>query len=273
MDAVNALRMGSGNRAIDKELWRETFFDGESVHPGHCRQEFAPQFVTPDLADVQRDGGAAAVHCVEAMPVTANRLNITANRLGWASDLRVVHAAMASDDGSMFFPNVKDKVGIENMGFDDCKRNKSGCTQVVQHRLDTCIEQFIDRTSPIDFLSIDVEGYDWEVLRGAEKTLSRIQCLEFEHNWRGTWQKCNLSTAVNELKRAGFMCYWAGTNGNIWRITDCWLDFYDLKFWSNVACVNIKAPAAKELALRMEEIFRTTLEKGKTVRFNSPTSS
>jgi hypothetical protein len=121
----------------------------------------------------------------------------------------------------------------------------------------------------IDFLSIDVEGYDGLVLKGASKTLSRVRYLEFEYNWKGPWKTISLSSTVGTLKEAGFVCYWPGTHRNIWRITDCWLNHYDLKFFSNVACVNVHDPSTNELVQLMERMFQETMEKGDAIRYDN----
>ena len=81
------------------------------------------------------------------------------------------------------------------------------------------------------------------------------------------WQKTQLSQAIATLKDQGFVCYWAGANGNAWRLTDCFLDYYNLKFWSNVACVNKRMEDASFIANRLEELFLQTLAKGESLSF------
>jgi hypothetical protein len=114
----------------------------------------------------------------------------------------------------------------------------------------------------VDFLSIDVEGYDWPVIQGGTATLQGVRYLEFEYHAKGVWgkQTTKLSEVVQHLKQAGFVCYWAGQH-KLWRITDCWLEEYNRKkCWSNVACV----PASHlDLANRMEELFETCLEEAR----------
>ena len=120
-----------------------------------------------------------------------------------------------------------------------------------------------DDIMPINYLSIDVEGYDYEVLMGANKTLPHVHYLEFEYNWVGAWKDTTLSQAIQHLDTEfGFTCYWAGFNDTIWRITNCWLDHYDVKFWSNVACVNRNAIEVRDVAHDMERLFNETLRRG-----------
>jgi hypothetical protein len=58
---------------------------------------------------------------------------------------------------------------------------KRFCKRIKQYKFDT--SQFVLPTSqPIDFLSIDVEGFDWDVLLGANRTLDEVNYLEFGYN-------------------------------------------------------------------------------------------
>ena len=141
--------------------------------------------------------------------------------------------------------------------------------------IDTFVERNLpnDNNSLFDFLSIDVEGFDFAVLMGGPQLLQRTKYIEFEYNWKGQWKDHKLSAAIDMLKDTGFVCYWAGAYGHIWRITDCWLDYYDLKFWSNVACVNMRIPEAAPLTARMEELFQETLDAGQTIQYNTQNTS
>ncbi len=98
----------------------------------------------------------------------------------------VVHAAMAKEDGSVFFPRDVG-VGLENMGIGnaDCsKGNSSRCIGVKMYSLDTYVDTFVPKGIPINYLSVDVEGWDFEVILGGRRSaLSRVHYLEFEYNW------------------------------------------------------------------------------------------
>mmetsp|Transcript_6267 Transcript_6267/g.13262 ORF Transcript_6267/g.13262 Transcript_6267/m.13262 type:complete len:101 (+) Transcript_6267:25-327(+) len=79
----------------------------------------------------------------------------------------------------------------------------------------------------------------------------------------GSWKNQKLSDSIRLLdEEYDFTCYWPGYDGNIWRITDCWLDYYDLHFWANVACVKRGVKEVEDMAERMEELFQKTLDKG-----------
>ena len=261
MDAINTLRMMSSNPGVDKHTWKTAFFDGQTVIAGHCKQELVEQFSISDTEQTP-----TIVHCIEAMPVTAHQLAATAEKLNLNNELIVQNAAMSSSDGTAWFPDMEGKVGVETAGLDNCAKDKNMCKEIPQYTLDTYVGKFIANDGLIDFLSIDVEGFDWEVILGAGDVLTRVRYLEFEYNWKGPWGKHLLSTAILKLQRKGFICYWAGTDSHIWRITGCWLDHFDLKFWSNVACVHHEHDAVAD---RMEELFMKTLAKGRTVRYHN----
>jgi FkbM family methyltransferase len=269
MDAINTLRMGSANTTIDKETWRLALFAGHEtteIAAGHCAQEFAHQFSVPARTPTIGD---AIVHCVEPLPRNSARLQATAKKLGYEDHFHVHAVAMSNEDGITYFPR-ETKLGDEQKGIGSCELDTSNCDAVPMYTLDTFSRDVLqDEASMIDFLSIDVEGYDGLVLEGASKMLSRVRYLEFEYNWKGPWKKISLSSTIQTLKEAGFSCYWPGAHGNIWRITDCFLSHYDLKFWSNVACVNVQDPSTKDLAQVMERMFHETLEQGHAIRYDT----
>jgi len=275
MDAINTLRMMSSNKAIDKELWRDTLFANRTVHYGHCNQENEPQYEIPKNHQQRQ----AKVYCIEAMPNSAEELWKTSQMLGWQEKLIVTNAAMASTDGMAYFPykqaNVADVIGLETAGIDNCrsKQEREFCKQIPKHKLETYVARFVENGTPINLLSIDVEGFDWDVILGASAILDRVHYIEFEYSWKGTWKETDLSSAIDTLKSRGFVCYFAGTFGNIWRITDCFMDYYNLKFWSNVACVSLKHAEVESMAKRMEELFRETLASARQIRYHNASSA
>ena len=289
MDAVNALRMGSGNSTFDKFQWRDAMTQSGKVELGKdvCNQASAPQFVIPErYANHSRSsgGGISAalassstlpqVHCIEPMPATARALLRSAHQLRWdRQGFVVTHAAMSKEDGTVLFP-LGNQIGVENKGIANCltndRRSRYVCVNVTMYSLDTYVETFISAGVPINYLSIDVEGYDMDVLLGGQQSaLARVHYLEFEYNWMGSWKNQYLSRTIEWLDtRFGFTCYWAGFNNTIWRITNCWLDHYDIHFWSNVACVNRNVKEVRMIAASMEKLFIATLARRDGVVMN-----
>ena len=230
MDAVDTLRMLSGDPKFDKEKWRDTFFRSKTLgktdkNAGVCLQAVTPMFGIPEGTQAVD----AKVHCIEPLPITVRELSRSARELGWAPDwLMVSHAAVARENGMALFPDGgrigKENKGISNGCVGDCKN-------VTVYNLDTYVEKFVSPDVPINILSIDVEGYDSDVILGGSRTLRRVEYLEFEYNWMGTWKDMPLSTLITHLDNMGFTCYWPGFDRTIWRITGCFLEHYDLHFW------------------------------------------
>jgi len=138
------------------------------------------------------------------------------------------------------------------------------------YTLETYVEKFVttaaEKPPIINVLSIDVEGYDMDVLLGAANILERVQYLEFEYHYRGNWNhKYHIWNATQFLDRQGFTCYWAGgtshitQKGRLWRITACDVPDVYTKWrgWSSVACVHRSQTI---LAKDMEDLFLKTLQ-------------
>ena len=127
------------------------------------------------------------------------------------------------------------------------------------YSLQTYVNNFVKSTGPINILSIDVEGFDFDVLFGAGDVLDRTQYLEFEFHKVGNWAKYRVMDAVNLLDGKGFTCYWLGSKERLWRLTECdHPPFYNVfRDWSNVACVH---RSQEELASIMENIFLDTVK-------------
>jgi hypothetical protein len=67
------------------------------------------------------------------------------------------------------------------------------------------------------------------------------------------------------MREQGFVCYWPGVGGHVWRNTDCWLAHYGLHHLSNVACVHMQRHPV--VAKRMEELFLETLGQGPSIPY------
>jgi len=282
-DAINAMRMGSGNPIFDKHVWEDAMTDvyKKGVPAGKiklehdvCNQATLPQFslpavststpkpITPTLSSPL----SSHVHCIEPMPATVRALQRSAYKTKYDKmGFTVTHAALSKEDGIIPFPRGNtNQVGRENGGIGSNKCILQNCVNVTMYSLDTYVSKFVPEGAPIDYLSVDAEGYDYNVLLGGNSSaLTRVRYLEFEYNWMGAWKDQSLHQAIEYLdQQFGFTCYWAGFDNTIWRITKCWLDFYHVHFWSNVACVNRNANEVRGIAERMEATFHDTLAKG-----------
>jgi FkbM family methyltransferase len=312
-DALNTLRMGIFDASLDKKSWQIAMVeanDGEPFHNAVCGQNnVTEQFQLPppvpksnSNSNKKKNDGIDAtarigeMHCFEPMPQTVGNLQRSVKRLGYDRlGFHVVPNAVSNKPGTVVF-FTGNKAGIENIGIDNaCMSNtrmdpasrEKVCKDVEVVTLKDYVETNIDKSSKsnneanaiIHHLSIDVEGYDVDVLFGAgPSVLKRVEYLEFEYNWMGSWKKQHLYDVIrmldgkkhrpiynsnenndnaDEYSELSFTCYWAGKQ-RLWRITDCWMRFYDIHTWGNVACVNRKL--APMLAAKMEHVFLNTLK-------------
>ena len=126
--------------------------------------------------------------------------------------------------------------------------------------LDDFAEQHItwhNQNQRVDVLTIDTEGFDWRVLRGARSILTRTRYLEFEYHKKWGREEL-LKDAVDYLEELDFVCYFAGRIGRLFKLTHgCWVnELYEVRGWSNVACVHRSEPAWLGI---MEGYYQKTL--------------
>ena len=255
-DAVNTLRMGTFDDRIDKRKWRNEIQTND-MEDGVCYQAASGQFDLQDSMKAKKRSGE--MHCIEPLPINYEALTRSSQTLNYDQYGFIVNQyAISNQNGKIMFSTGKgSSPGVENIGLDSCRRkSESNCEEVTVLTLDTYVEKHVKADGPIHTLSIDVEGYDFDVLLGATNTLSRVEYLEFEYNWMGSWKNHHLENAVELLDGHGMICYWSGMD-KLWRITGCWLEYFDAHYWSNVACVK---KTNTVLADRMEDMFLRTLE-------------
>lgn len=257
IDAVDTLRFLSQNTIYDKKTWIHAL---DLPNPkGVCNTNTKPQITI----EANQHPRQAKLYCIEAMPSTFGKLQQATQKLGWQESFVVHHAAMSNSNGYIPFPNHETIPGYESLGIEDCETKPEICQNVALYTLDTFFEQHVQEqqlspaTTILDFLSIDVEGFDIFVLRGAKSTLQKTKYVEFEVHNKGAWKNVPLETAITELEQQDFVCYYAGTGGKLWRLTDCMTGPL-MNIWSNVACVNVRL--APNLAQHMEDIFLKTIE-------------
>ena len=265
-DALNTLRMGTFNANLSKTAWGQSMNPDGKMHQSVCNQNVVPPFEVHDNVKQSRKG---EVHCFEPMPTTYEQLDHSAKSLGYEEQgFKVINAAVSKETGIAMFPSRNAVRGVENKGLDNCskisaERLNKECEEVNVLSLEKYLSEHYSGDGPIHILQIDVEGFDGDVLLGAgTDVLKRVEYLEFEYNWMGSWKKQHLYDIVKMLDVADFSCYWAGER-RLWRITNCWMLYYDVHTWSNVACVNRER--VPRLATKMEAVFQETLKEEKTL--------
>lgn len=238
--AANTLRMVSGNPQYKIESWKSAM--GGIADLGVCPVQPFPLSPSSRITNDK-----SVVHCIEVTPSTANNLHNAVQKLGWQDHLVVHNAGLIMSHESLVISE-----GI----------------QIPTYSLDNFVDRHQNSGSngTVEYLRIAGEEKPFDILLGGSNSLKeRIKYLEFEYNSKQSWKDHSLSEAVDLLRTYGFACYWAGSFGNIWRLTDCWLPYYDLKFWSSVACVNLNL--AKPLAAKMEAMAMETLQQENDIHF------
>lgn len=90
----------------------------------------------------------------------------------------------------------------------------------------------------VDVLTIDTEGHDPAVLRGADALLARggAQVLEFEVHYLRDWNVTSLEGIIQRLDAYGYDCFFEQRLATLLRLTGCWHPKFEIKHWSNVIC-------------------------------------
>ena len=249
-DAVLAARMGMNDPAYDASVWLETIGTLSTA----CRSREQQK----EIHFPKRSG---EMHCIEPMPNNVHVLKNASITMGLnKKEFVVTHAAVSSRNGIVKFPDGE--AGQEAYSITHCDQSPSirnpFCVDVNMYSLDSYVEKFVKSRGPINMLSIDAEGWDFDVLFGGSTMLDRTLYLEYETHTDGNWAKYKLMDAVRLLDGKGFSCYWMYET-DLWRITECYLDVYEnLHIWSNVGCVH---RSYTTLYRRMEARFNSTLGK------------
>ena len=176
-DAILAARMGMSNPNYDVPAWLEVIGN----LPTLCLTKKQGEIHFP-----QRKG---EMHCIEPMPNNVQSLNEATAELGLEGDGFVVSsAAISSKNGIVKFP--QGQAGTEVFSIESCDAvpTPSHCVEVDMYSLDSYVQKFVKSKGPINMLSVDTEGWDFDVLFGGSTTLDRTYYLEFEYHRRGVFR-------------------------------------------------------------------------------------
>jgi len=181
--------------------------------------------------------------CVEPMPGNVKLLKSASAALGYNSrtlygSFHIVAAAVtssAAQNQTVPFPDGPPGMEKFSIGY---SRKRVNYTMVPVTTVDGIMESLGLQRAEI--LLIDTEGFDAEVLKGAKRTLAQVRYLEFEvhRDLSGTpWNTTSLKSVALDLQQQGFDCFWAGNDGRLTHILDCWHSTFESGAWANVACV------------------------------------
>jgi FkbM family methyltransferase len=255
-DALTTLNLFTQNHSVGGDLWSwATGFDC-----GVCKQCLNPD---KQLFTRQPPAHPVLVYCVEPLPANFLRLNATSFRFKLHErGMQTVFAAATSEEDAKSrgwkadFPRqtISMLSGVETFGIgnrEHCPRCPTVSVPLIV--LDRFVKQH--DIEWVDFLSIDTEGHDSRVLRGANRILEKVRYLEFEYHSIGVWKSTSLREVIAFLEHKGHTCYWIGRS-KAWLITGCWHPSYATKRWSNIGCVNRRVP---RWAAIMDTVFRSTV--------------
>ena len=140
------------------------------------------------------------------------------------------------------------RAGVENMGIAPKTNNTVDVPMV---SVDGLLSMFGWATSPVDFLSIDTEGNDAFVLRGAREGFrtKRFRVVEFEYHGTGAWSHLRLNDTVADLASFGYTCFWQGNARLAPYEKDC---PNEIRKWSNLVCAHELPIVRKLSALTLE---------------------
>ncbi|CAE8591044.1 unnamed protein product [Polarella glacialis] len=191
---------------------------------------------------VAQGAGTPRAVCIEAMPKTAAALKTAlakyllphSNDTELATQLDMVHAAVSNEEApglTVDFPDSAPGTEAEGMN-----QSEGGPTRPVLVRtVDSLVKE---RALPkVDILIIDTEGADPLVLQGSTDTLKSVRYLEFEVHRdlvKAAWSQIKLRSVMDGL--ADFDCYWAGNQGSLYPVMECWEDTFENGCWSNIVC-------------------------------------
>ena len=196
--------------ARDPEIWR---FIKKTLKPGSVFVDAGANIGTYSLPVSKLVGARGKVFSFEAHPVTFSYLkrNLANNQI---SNTFAHNLALGDERGS-----IDMAFDSNNPGETHVAGGENGAIQVDLTTIDDALEHL--NAGMIDYLKIDVEGYELAVLRGARGVLLRSQeaIVQTELNQKhASRYGHSISDVCDFLKALGFNPYRPDKNGDIHRL-------------------------------------------------------
>jgi FkbM family methyltransferase len=146
----------------------------------------------------------AQYHCFEPSSSTFRMLQAA----GLPANVRLNHCALGAGQGSAdLYVHEWDQNTSLHRFAGDYLRGQVGREAV---RVDT-VDAYCERNAiaRVDFMKVDVEGYETAVLRGAADLLQsqRVRCVQFEHAWCAAYSRTFLRDYFDLLPPLGYFLY------------------------------------------------------------------
>jgi len=229
---IDSLAIGSRNPKFDIDQWKSKLGLDE-------KQALSP--VAIDYAAGARPAKALVVEYEDQTPVSLEKKENLKTEFGYS-------------DNELALLKIEKKQ----------LKHKSFLSDIISLKKPSTTGE-VDPTQPIHFLDISgTNGVDPDILQNLMPIMDQVRYLHFEYNKDNSWEFTKLSSLLEALKAKGLVCYFAGKKEidyALWRVTDCFLDYYDWRHWAWLDCVNVEHEDVSELASRMEQKFLETLEK------------
>lgn len=145
------------------------------------------------LDEAKRSGADVVVHAFE--PCSGTRA-LLAQRLADRDNVQIHATALSSASGAAEF--YSNGVGWGTNSLSAVSGSESETVQLTT--LDAFLgDNGIDR---VGFLKIDTEGFDFDILKGAQDTLAngRVELVQFEYNWRWLINHASLRDVFELMK-------------------------------------------------------------------------
>lgn len=205
--------------------------------------------------------GNPKVLCVEPMPNNVKLLReLSADIFGPQSPMEVLQVVASDHKGSISFHDAP--AGYTNMGVDGDvttggtatseKNNYAKTGKAVAVDI-TTVDQLLAQNDvkTVDVLTVDTEGHDPDVLKGATTSLKKgkVRVLLFEVHQdltKTAWGTTALHAVLHDLDAWQYDCYLTDRNGSLHHLNGVWNAQVEKKYyplgWSNVVCARKNDP-------------------------------
>jgi FkbM family methyltransferase len=150
---------------------------------GYTTAYFAAQYPSASILAVEMDSENAKIAAANLAP--------------FGSRCHLVHAAVWSKNGETEYAGTEEQgYRVLSLGMNG---NDPSARKVITRSLDSLFDEY--RLTTIDYLKMDIEGAEAEVLGGSVKWAERVRAMKIELHKPATYESCS-----EALSRIGFKC-------------------------------------------------------------------